>query len=258
LARKQNTKQVPPHQHKGQSFSIDFGPGCTGVAAKQKPGNISAGCSVLLVSRRLFRQQAGRRRLLDMSKRLQGVAIFSLFAASMIALAAPVFAAGPERYLHVKVEDGANGESVNVNVPLSMAQKILPAINHGDLHNGCVRIHNADMNGIDVRTLLEAVRNAPDNEFVTVKERNNEEIRVAKSSGSIIVHVKDHDGKEEKVDVTVPIKVVDALLSTVKDNELDIASALRALSDAGDILLVTVQDEGQKVRVWVDSRSTSE
>jgi hypothetical protein len=196
-----------------------------------------------------------------MRKGLQGAAIFSLFAASVIALAAPLFAAGAERYLHVKVEDGANGESVNVNVPLSMAQKILPTINNRDLHNGCVRIHDAEMNGVDVRTLLDAVRNAPDNDFVTVKQRNNAEIRVAKSNGNIIVHVNDvndHGGKDQKVDVTVPIKVVDALLSTAKDNELDIASALRALSDAGDILLVTVEDEGQKVRVWVDSRNTSE
>jgi hypothetical protein len=56
----------------------------------------------------------------------------------------------------------------------------------------------------------------------------------------------------------VPMKVIDALLATARDDELDVASALRALSDAGDILLVTVQDEGQKVRVWVDSHSGAE
>lgn len=192
-----------------------------------------------------------------MRKRLQGVTVFCLLAAGAMTVAGPTMAAGTERYLHVKVEDGDKGESVNVNVPLSMAEKILPTINHHDLHQGRVSIHDAKMEDIDLRTILDAVRSAEDNEFVTVKEKD-QDVRVAKSNGNIIVHIKDNRNKEEKVDVTVPMKVIDALLSTTKNNELDISAALRALSDAGDILLVTVQDAGQKVRVWVDSRNTQD
>jgi hypothetical protein len=58
--------------------------------------------------------------------------------------------------------------------------------------------------------------------------------------------------------VTVPITVVDALFANAKNDQLDIEAALRALSDAGDVLLVTVQAPGQRVRVWVDSRNTQE
>ena len=36
------------------------------------------------------------------------------------------------------------------------------------------------------------------------------------------------------MDVTLPMKVVDALFSTAKQNELDVAAAIKALSDAGD------------------------
>jgi hypothetical protein len=190
-----------------------------------------------------------------MRKRLQGVSVFCLLAAGAMAAAATAMAAGNERYVHVNVEDGDKGESVNVNVPLSMAEKILPTINNHDLHQGRVSIHDARMGDVDIRAVLDAVRSAEDNEFVTVKDRD-EDIRVAKSNGNIIVHIKDSRNKDEKVDVTVPIKVIDALFATAKDNELDIASALRALSDAGDILLVTVQDASQRVRVWVDSRNT--
>jgi hypothetical protein len=179
----------------------------------------------------------------------------SLLAAA--AIAAPTLAAGGERYLHVKVEEGAKGESVNVNVPISMAEKIIPAINHDPLHNGCVTIHKADMEGVDVRAILDALRTAPDNEFVTVNQKD-QNVRVAKSHGNIIVHVRDHQGKEEAVDVTVPMAVVNALFSTAKQDELDIAAALRALSDAGDTLLVTVHDAGQNVRIWVDSRATAD
>ena len=197
-----------------------------------------------------------------MRTRFQRMAVLCLLAMGSLLAAASAIATTPERYLHVKVEDGEKGESVNVNVPLSMAAKILPTINNGDLHEGRVTIHKSDMNGVDIRAILDAVRNAPDNEFVTVKEKGQDKVRVAKSGGNIVIHVRDHEGKEQgkeqNVDVTVPMKVVDALFATAKDNELDVAAALRALSDAGDILLVTVQDTSQKVRIWTDSRSTAE
>ena len=192
-----------------------------------------------------------------MRKRIQGVTVFCLLAAGATTAAAPAMAAGAERYLHVKVEDGEKGESVNVNVPLSMAEKILPTINNRDLHQGRVSIHNAEVQDVDLRAVLDAVRSAEDNEFVTVKEKD-QDVRVAKSNGSIIVHIKDNRNKEQRVEVTVPMKVIDALFSTAKNNELDISAALRALSDAGGILLVTVQDASQKVRVWVDSRNTQD
>jgi len=166
-----------------------------------------------------------------------------------------------ERYLHVKVDGGTKGESVNVNVPLSMAVKILPTINHGDLHNGRVTISGADINDVDLHAILDAVRTAPDNEFVTVKS-SEQDVRVAKSNGNLIIHVRDcgkESGKSgQKVDVTVPMKVVDALFSTAKQNELDVAAAIRALGEAGETVLVTVQDAEQSVKIWIDSKSGAE
>ena len=180
-----------------------------------------------------------------------------------IAKGATTAAAKPaaERYVHVKVDGGTKGESVNVNVPLSMAIKILPTINHGELHNGRVTISSADINDVDVRAILDAVRTAPDNEFVTVKS-SEQNVRVAKSNGNLITHVRD-SGKDsgksgQKVDVTVPMKVVDALFSTAKQNELDVAAAIRALGEAGETVLVTVQDAEQNVRIWIDSKSAAE
>jgi hypothetical protein len=166
-----------------------------------------------------------------------------------------------ERYLHVKVDGGTKGESVNVNVPLSMAVKILPTINHGELHNGRVTISSTDMHDVDLHAILDAVRTAPDNEFVTVKS-SEQDVRVAKSNGNLIIHVRD-SGKEsgksgQKVDVTVPMKVVDALFSTAKQNELDVAAAIRALGEAGETVLVTVQDAEQNVKIWIDSKSGAE
>lgn len=184
-------------------------------------------------------------------------AVVCVLAAGMMTVAGVAMAAPPDRYLHVNVEDPANDGSVHVNVPLAMAEKVMPAINCHELHDGKVSIHSEDLKGVDVRGLLDAVRTAPDNEFVTVKDKDSD-VRVAKSNGNIIVHVTDKKNKEQKVDVTVPLKVVDALLSDTKNDELDVAAALRALSDAGDVLLVAVQDSNQRVRVWVDSRNTQD
>lgn len=187
--------------------------------------------------------------------RLQATAIaLSLGVAALFAAAVP--AASGERYLHVRVQDAQKGESVNVNVPLSMAEKILPAINHEPLHNGTVTFHQAEMNGIDVRAILDAVRTAPDNEFVTVTQKN-QNVRVAKANGNILIHVRNHDNKDQNVDITVPMTVIDALFSTAKQNELNVAAALHSLADQGSNLLVLVHDASQNVRIWVDSNATA-
>ena len=194
-----------------------------------------------------------------MRKGMRAVGVCCVLALTMSNLAVTAMAAPAttERYLHVKVDDSSKGESVNVNVPLAMAAAILPTVNHGSLHNGHVTIGETDFNGVDVRAMLDAIRNAPDNEFVTVKEKD-QDVRVAKLNGNLIVHVLDKSKDGEKVDVTIPMKVVDALFSTAKDNELDIAAAIRALSDAGDAVLVTVQDATEHVRIWIDSHSSGE
>ncbi|MGD0403231.1 MAG: hypothetical protein ABSB66_08540 [Candidatus Acidiferrales bacterium] len=191
-----------------------------------------------------------------MRKRLCGIAMVCVLAAMVVA--APAAMAAPaERYLHITVSDATKGESVNVNVPLSMAEKILPTLNKGNLHNGHVTIGSAEMNDVDIRALLDALRTSPDDEFVTVKEKD-QDVRVAKSNGNLVVHVRDGGKDGEKVDITIPMKVVDALLSNSKNNELDISAAIRALSDAGDALLITVEDASQHVRIWVDSKNASE
>jgi hypothetical protein len=203
-------------------------------------------------------EQEEHGRLPKMQKAMRTIGVCGVLALTMSNLAVTAMATpATERYLHVKVDDGSKGESVNVNLPLSMAAAILPTVNKGTLHNGHVTIGEADFNGVDVRALLDAIRTAPDNEFVTVKEKD-QDVRVAKSNGNLIVHVLDKGKDGEKVDVTIPMKVVDALFSAVKNNELDVAAAIRALSDAGDAVLVTVQDATEHVRIWIDSHSASE
>jgi hypothetical protein len=182
-----------------------------------------------------------------------------------------------DQWIHVRVEDkDGGGETVRVNVPIDMAVKVLPAIKHQNLHDGKVRIDSAHLDDVDLRAMLDAIRTAKDGEYVTVQGNEND-VRVAKNAGFLYIHVteknhadhfkKNADGKdgaaaakparETKVEVKVPMKVVDALFSSGND-ELDIVAALRALSSNGDTELVSVKDSENTVRIWIDSKNVAD
>jgi len=162
-----------------------------------------------------------------------------------------------DRWLHVRVvSSNAKGETVRVNVPLELAEKVLPAIDHDRLHNGKVRVGCMDCDGVDVRTIFEAVRSSKDGEFVTVQS-NDADISVMKKEGMLYVHVHEKNKpKHSQVEVKVPMKVVEALLSGSKD-ELDIAAGLHALASQGDVELVSVKDDENTIRVWLDSKNVT-
>jgi hypothetical protein len=163
-----------------------------------------------------------------------------------------------DRWLHVRViSSDAKGETVRVNVPLELAEKVLPAINKDRLHAGKVRINDAHVNDVDLRALVDAIRTSKDGEFVTVQS-NDCDVRVAKQNNHLIVHVLDkQNSKKSEVEVKVPMKVIDALFSAGKD-ELDLVAALHALSAQGDTELVSVKDHENTVRVWLDSKKVTD
>ena len=180
-----------------------------------------------------------------------------------------------EQWIHVRVESKEDhGETVRVNVPVDMAAKVLPAINKNNLHDGKVRIDSMHTGDVDLRVILDAVRSSRDGEYVTVQNKEND-VRVAKSAGYLYIHVTDKsEGKkaaakdektgaktgtahESRVEIKVPMKVVDALFSAGKD-ELDLVAALKVLSAHGDTELVTVKDSENTVRVWVDSKNVAD
>ena len=163
-----------------------------------------------------------------------------------------------DRWLHVRVTNPSKGEeSVRVNVPLELAEKVLPTINKNRLHSGRVKFDDIDCHGVDLRALVDAVRTSKDGEFVTVQNRDSD-VRVAKRNGTLFVHVFERNKpRRSEVEVKVPMKVVDALFSGDKD-ELDLVAGLRALSSQGDTELVSVKDQENTVRVWLDSKNISD
>lgn len=183
-----------------------------------------------------------------MRKTLAIVALVLVAAATALAVPA-------ERYLHVRVDDARSSQKVRVNIPLSVAAQVIPAIESGRLRDGKVRIGDFQANGVNVRQILDALKTAPDGEFVTVQQPG-EDVRVAKKNGVLIVRVRNTKGEKENVDVTVPWAVAEALTTNAGQHELNVEAAVQALQKAGDMTLVTVTGNRKNVRVWIDSEST--
>jgi hypothetical protein len=177
----------------------------------------------------------------------------------MFAVAASVMAAPPDRWIHISVVSAdAKDETVRINVPMSFAEKVLPAVCAEKMHQGKLKLEGK-FNDVDLRTIFDAVRSAPDNEFVTVEKRD-ESVRVAKSGGNLLIKVHEKHGKHgdnEKVEVKIPLSVVQALLSG-KDDELDVAAGIRALAALGDVELINVNDDSQTVHIWTDTKNSSD
>jgi len=191
------------------------------------------------------------------TRRRRGVkaSLAAILALALVAAPLAMNAQKAERWLHVKVEkQGDDGETVKVNVPLSLAEKVLAAVRVDKLNAGKLRIEHAKIEGVDLKALLEAVRDLEDNEFVTI-EGKRENVRVSKSGGYILVKVREGKDQEKTVDVKIPMTVVEALV-TDNAKEVDLAAAVRALALHGDFEFVTVRDGNETVRVWVDSKNT--
>ena len=182
----------------------------------------------------------------------QGVAILFLSAATL--MAAPI-----ERWIHVRVENvRGTGANVSINVPIEMASAVLPSIPADSEHHGKFSLQ-ASVNGTDLRAMLDAVRNSPDNVFATV-ERRDKEVSVAKSGRALLIKIVEKPSPEhhlgKTIAIKVPISVVRALLASNSD-ELDIDAGIRALAREGEVD-VTVNSEKETVRVWTDMHTTTD
>jgi len=191
-----------------------------------------------------------------MLKKMLGLMV-SIFAFAALAMPA-------DRWIHIRViESGPDGDRVRINIPLSLAEAVLPTIKAEKFCDGKVKVEGHALGQVDLRALLEAVSRAQDNQYVTV-ESKDENVEVAKAGEFLLIKV--HENREgagktagrrkaaNTVDIKIPFKVAHALLSG-GDDELNVLAAVRALGEYPSLELVTVKDESDNVRIWVDSRN---
>jgi hypothetical protein len=172
-----------------------------------------------------------------------------------------------DRWLHVAVD--GDDETVRVNLPITVVKAVAPLIaEHCD--GARLEIDDHEFDRAELAQLLEAVRAAEDGEYVTVHE-GSDDVRISKKGGFLCIRaresdrqpdqaagIRDGDREEpgEDVQVRVPLEVVAALLSGDEDT-LNLTAALEELAkhETGD--LVTVRDDGETVRVWIDRKNQS-
>jgi hypothetical protein len=176
---------------------------------------------------------------------------FTLLALGLVtaSLSSSLVAQKKDPWFHVEVkENKAEPEYVKVNLPMSMVDVALKVIKDKKFNKGHFKLPTDEVSIADMRKIWSELRKAGNAEFVTV-EKKDETVRVAKDGNYVLVKITEN--KKQKVDLKVPVSVVDALLAGSGD-ELDIKGALLAMQkqNAGEIL--TINDNQTQVRVWID------
>ncbi|MCZ6727972.1 MAG: hypothetical protein O7A98_11545 [Acidobacteria bacterium] len=164
--------------------------------------------------------------------------------------------ADSDLWLHVKVDENG-GAKVIVNLPISLVEKAMTMIPADAWSGGHIMIDgHHEWTLADLRELWQEVSSTPDMTFVTVQDEGDD-VRVWKEGDYLKVRVIEGDGDDTEVNVRIPVRVVDALLSG-KGNELNFRAAIEALAAEGEGELVTVNDNDDRVRVWVDHTAEAE
>lgn len=170
------------------------------------------------------------------------------FAAVMLSALA-VMAAEPQRWLNVNVTEKGDSTVVKVHVPLNLVTSVIGSVKTKDFDGGLITL-DTDEAEVDWPKLLEAIKGAPDGDFVTV-EAPDADVKVSKTAGTIHIRVTEKKENGAKVNVIVPQDLI-AALNVDAQNRLDIRPLLDKLAQLPSGDLVTVEAEDANVRVWIE------
>jgi hypothetical protein len=178
----------------------------------------------------------------------------SLLVFALITLFAFSAQAASKEWLHIHIDETKNdAEKVRINIPISLIEVMVPLIEEEAIKDGQININDREISTKELKKLWAAVKEEGDAEFVTVEKRG-ENVRIFTQGNFLNVQsTKDTEGK---VNIKIPLAIVDAMLSG-PDNQLNLAAAVKALKDSGVRELITVESDDSKVLVWIDDRNTA-
>lgn len=182
------------------------------------------------------------------------------FLVALLGVLLPMSAqAGDARWLHVTVD--SDEETVRIHLPMTVVAAALPLLEEHGLCGGHLKIENHDFDRAELGRVVTALKGAQDGEYVTVEDRDDH-VRITKKGKFLHIETTErHKGKGaddegDHVEVKMPLDVVAALLAGDED-ELDIVAALDELAKYDGADLVTVKDDGETVRIWIDRKPAS-
>lgn len=160
-----------------------------------------------------------------------------------------------KHWLHIHV-DGEDSEQVRVNLPLNLVSTVLPILEEKGLAPDELKLTEVDIDGKkltvqDMRTIWQAIKDEGSFELANVVS-TDANVRVFLDGQNLMVATDEQSG--EKVNVKIPVVVVDALLSG-EGEQLNLTAAVEALSNMGAEDLVLVEADDARVRIWVDDRN---
>jgi len=175
----------------------------------------------------------------------------STLVAVVALLAAPVAIADDDtRWINVHVTENSSNTNVEVHLPLNLVLTVLRNVDVENFHGGHVDLELDDDMDINFPEIMAAVKDAPDGKFVTVTS-DEADVSVHKQAGTLYVTVNQKEDEMAKVEVTMPLELMDAL-SFGEENTLDVAALLQSFDKLPNGELVKVTSEEANVRVWIE------
>lgn len=171
---------------------------------------------------------------------------------AILALAAAPYALAQEqtRWVNVHVTENSSNTNVEVHLPLNLVLTVLRNVDVENFHKGHVDLELDDDMNIDFAEIIAAVKDAPDGKFVTVTS-DEADVNVHKQGGMLYVTVDQKEDEMAKVQVTMPLEMMDAL-TFGEENTLDVAALLGSLDRLPNGELVKVTSNEANVRVWIE------
>jgi hypothetical protein len=179
-------------------------------------------------------------------------------AAILVSLLPLTARAGDTRWLHVTVD--GDEETVRIHLPMTVVSAALPLLEEHGFTEGRLKVDDHELDRAELEKVVTALKAAQDGEYVTIEDREDH-VRITKKGNFLHVNVDErrHGKRAEKgdhVEIKLPLDVVAALVSGEGD-ELDIVAALDELAKYDGTDLVTVTDDGETVRIWIDRKPAS-
>jgi hypothetical protein len=176
--------------------------------------------------------------------------VMSLIAVAALLAAPAAYADDETRWVNVHVTENSSNTNVEVHLPLNLVLTVLRNVDVENFHGGHVDLELDDDMDINFPEIMAAVKDAPDGQFVTVTS-DEADVSVHKQAGTLFVTVNQKEDEMAKVEVTMPMEMMDAL-TFGEENTLDVAALLQSFDKLPNGELVKVTSNEANVRVWIE------
>ena len=173
-------------------------------------------------------------------------ALLAGLAVGLLLTASSAFAKGSP-WLHLEVNDPSDDTSVNLNVPLSLAELVLDVVDTSEVKTNIRTSLPGELSISDLRKIWNELDAVGDAVLFTAKEKGSE-VRIAREGSALVIRASEDGG--EQVRAHVPGRVVDALFSG-KGEDLNLRAAIHELKHAGRSDILNIQDGESTVRLYV-------